>query len=61
MAGIWWGAEVDEWPPTPPDPEVTITENPIVGELFAPDGTLLAAVRARPTIPFGFAPRTEEA
>lgn len=38
----------------PEAPALIVEENPEVGRLYGPAGELLAIVRARPAVPFGF-------
>lgn len=44
----------DAQPGIPPAPTLVEEENLEVGRLYGPDGSLLAIVRARATVPFGF-------
>ena len=34
--------------------EVTVTDNPVIGVLYGPDGRVLAEVHEREVLPFGF-------
>ena len=49
--GEWWANGQHD---APEAPALTISENPEVGRLYAPDGSLLRVVRARAVVPFGF-------
>ncbi len=40
--------------------EVHVTENPVVGVIYGPDGEVLTEVRERPVRPYGFARWREE-
>lgn len=57
MTAAPWHPEqfVQDGQPDPPQaPLLACEENPEVGRLYGPDGSLVSIVRARATVPFGF-------
>lgn len=51
----WWGDDGEEWP-DPPQPDLYVSDNPVIGVILGPDGDVLVEVRERPDVPFGFQP-----
>lgn len=39
-----------------PEPVLEVTDNPVIGVIYGPDGAVLAEVLERPVRPFGFQP-----